>query len=156
MWFFRSRPAGSAEIGQKASTIGAAGSISLAMDGSQSAGIITKEATAVSVARPYAETLAMVVASTLVGMLVAPRWGNSAVDLLYLPAVLAAAGFYGLVPGLAAAIASALAFNFYFTHPFHTLRISSPEDVATVALLFLVAVVTSQLAARMRTAARAA
>ena len=98
----------------------------------------------------------MVAASTLVGMLVAPRWGNSAVDLLYLPAVLAAAGFYGLWPGLMAAIASALAFNFYFTIPFHTFRISNPEDVATVALLFLVAVVTSQLAARMQAERRAA
>jgi two-component system sensor histidine kinase KdpD len=113
-------------------------------------------ATAVGLARSYAETLAMVAASTLVGMLVAPRWGNSAVDLLYLPAVLAAAGFYGLGPGLLAAVASALVFNFYFTQPFHTLRISSPEDVATVALLFLVALVTSQLAARMRAEARAA
>ena len=62
---------------------------------------------AVGVVRPYAETLAMVAASTLVGMLIAPRWGNSAFDLLYLPAVLAAAGFYGLVPGVLAAIASA-------------------------------------------------
>ena len=112
--------------------------------------------TPISLARPYAETLAMVAASTLVGMLVAPRWGTSAVDLLYLPAVLAAAGFYGLGPGLVAAVTSALAFNFYFTHPFHTLRISRPEDVATVGLLFLVALVTSQLAARMRSEARAA
>jgi two-component system sensor histidine kinase KdpD len=111
---------------------------------------------AVSVARPYAETLAMVAASTLVGMLVAPRWGNSAVDLLYLPAVLAAAGFYGLGPGLFAAIGSVLAFNFYFTHPFHTLRISRAEDVVTVGLLLLVALVTSQLAARMQAERRTA
>lgn len=111
---------------------------------------------AVSVARPYAETLAMVGASTLVGMLVAPRWGNSAVDLLYLPGVLAAAGFYGLVPGVLAAVSSALAFNYFFTQPYRTFHINSPEDVATVIFLFLVALVTSQLAARMRAGARAA
>lgn len=115
-----------------------------------------RKATAVGLMRPHVETLAMVAASTMVGMLVAPRWGNSAVDLLYLPAVLAAAGFYGLGPGVLAAIASALAFNFYFTQPIHTFRITNPEDVATVALLFLVALVTSQLAAKMRTQARAA
>ena len=112
--------------------------------------------TAVGVVRPYAETLVMVAASTLVGMLVAPRWGNSPVDLLYLPAVLAAAGFYGLWPGVAAAVASALAFNFYFTQPYHTFRISSPQDIATVAFLFLVALVTSQLAARMQSERQAA
>lgn len=111
---------------------------------------------AISVVRPYAETLAMVGASTLAGLLVAPRWGNSPVDLLYLPAVLAAAAFYGLARGIVAAVASALAFNYFFTHPFHTLRISRGQDIATVALLFLVALVTSQLAARMRDQARSA
>lgn len=102
--------------------------------------------------RPYAESLVLVGGSTLAGMLVAPRWGNSPVDLLYLPAVLGAAGIYGLGPGIFAAIASALAFNYYFTLPYHTFQIDRPQDVATVAMLFLVALVTSQLAARMRRA----
>jgi two-component system sensor histidine kinase KdpD len=113
-----------------------------------------RKASAISLIRPYAETLAMVAASTLVGMLIAPRWGNSAVDLLYLPAVLAAAGFYGLVPGVLAATGSALAFNFYFTEPYRTFHIDNPEDIATVVFLFLVALVTSQLASRMRASAR--
>src|SRR4030095_15988409 len=115
-----------------------------------------REPKAISLVRPYVETLAMLAASTLGGMLVAPRWGNSPVDLLYLPAVLADAGFFGLGPGILAAVTSALAFTFYFTQASHTLRIASPEDVATVALLFLVALVTSQLAARMRAEARGA
>src|SRR6476620_9978465 len=115
-----------------------------------------REPTALGVVRPYAETLLMVAGSTLAGMLVAPRWGNSPVDLLYLPAVLAAAGFYGLGPGILAAIGSALTFNYFFTPPLHTFRIANAEDVVTVALLFLVALVTSQLAARMRAEARAA
>lgn len=110
----------------------------------------------ISVVRPYAETLLMVSASTAAGLLVAPRWGNSPVDLLYLPAVFAAAGFYGLGPGILAAVASALAFNFYFTQPYHTFRIINPSDIATVAMLFLAALVTSQLAARMRAQARSA
>jgi hypothetical protein len=67
---------------------------------------VRRQTNAVGLVRPYAETLAMVAASTLAGMLIAPRWGNSAVDLLYLPAVLAAAGFYGLAPGVLAATAS--------------------------------------------------
>src|SRR5436309_528628 len=50
--------------------------------------------------RVHAEVLAMVGASTLAGLLVAPRWGTSPVDLLYLPPVLAAAAFYGLRPAL--------------------------------------------------------
>ena len=103
--------------------------------------------------RNYVLALLMVAAASLAGLLIAPHWGNSGVDLLYLPGVLAAAGFYGLMPGLVAAGASALAFNYFFTAPIHTFRISSPQDVVTVALLFLVALVTSQLAARMRAGA---
>jgi len=126
------------------------------MDEPFNPGMSRRDPTVFSLVRPHAETLAMVGASTLVGMLVEPRWGNSAVDLLYLPAVLAAAGLYGLGPGMVAAVTSALAFNYYFTAPRHTFRIASPQDVVTVALLFLVALVTSQLAARMRKAARRA
>ena len=49
-----------------------------------------------------------------------------------------------------AAVASASAYNFYFTAPYHTLLIDSPADVVTVVVLFLVALVTSHLAASMR------
>ena len=64
----------------------------------------------------------MVAASTLVGLLIAPRWGNAPVDLLYLPAVLAAAAFCGPRAGARRpAVASALAYNFFFTEPYHTL-----------------------------------
>lgn len=112
--------------------------------------------TAVGLTRPYAETLLMIAGSSIVGQLVATRWGTSAVDLIYLPAVLAAAGFYGLGPGVVAAVTSALAFNYLFTQPVHTFRITSATDVVTVALLFLVALVTSRLASRMRAQALAA
>jgi two-component system sensor histidine kinase KdpD len=100
--------------------------------------------------RGYAEALLLVAASTLVGLLIAPRWGNSAVDLLYLPTVLAIAVRAGFGPAVAAAITSAVAYNYFFTVPYHTLRIHSPDDIVTVVVLFLVALVTSRLAARMR------
>jgi len=92
----------------------------------------------------------------LLGMALAPRWGNSAVALLYLPTVLAVAVLAGLGPALFAAILSALAYNYFFTAPYHTLRIHSPADIVTVAVLFLVAVVTSQLAASIRKQAQLA
>jgi two-component system sensor histidine kinase KdpD len=100
--------------------------------------------------RGYAEALLLVAASTMVGLLIAPRWGNSAVDLLYLPTVLAIAVRAGFGPAVAAAITSAFAYNYFFTVPYHTLRIHSPDDIVTVIVLFLVALVTSRLAARMR------
>lgn len=106
--------------------------------------------------RAYAGAALMVAASTLLGLAMAPRWGNSAVDLLYLPAVLGAAILGGLRPALLSALASALAYNFFFTAPHRTFRIDSPEDVVTVIVLFLVALVASHLAASVRNQARIA
>ena len=92
----------------------------------------------------------MVAVSTLVGLLIAPQWGNAPVVLLYLPPVLGAAIWCGLAPALVAAIASTLAYNFFFTAPYRTFVIHSPADVVTVVVLFLVALVTSHLASSMR------
>lgn len=101
----------------------------------------------------YVVALLLVALSTVVGLLLAARWGSSAVVMLYLLPVLAAAITAGLRPGLAAAVASTLAFNYWFTEPLHTFQIHSADDIVTVAVLFVVAVVTSQLAASVRTQA---
>lgn len=104
----------------------------------------------------YAGALLMVAAATIVGLLIAPRWGTAPVVLLYLPPVLAAGVYCGLWPALAGAIASTLAYNFYFTAPYRTFVIHSPTDAVTVAILFLVAIVTSHLAGSLREQARLA
>jgi len=104
----------------------------------------------------YAGALALVAVSTLVGLWIAPRWGTAPVDMIYLPAVLAAAALWGLGPGLFAGIAAALGYNFFFTTPVHTLRMDRVTDVVTVVVLLAVALVTSQLAAAIRAQARLA
>ena len=106
--------------------------------------------------RAYAGAMAMVAASTLVGLWIAPRWGAGPVDMIYLPAVLGAAALWGLGPGVLAGVTSALAYNFFFTAPVHTLRIDRFEDIVTVAILLVVALVTGRLAAGIRTQARIA
>lgn len=115
-----------------------------------------RPATLLRSAEHYAGALAMVAAATLLGLAVAPRWGTAPVDMLYLPAVLAAAALWGLGPALTAGTVAALSYNFFFTEPVHTFRIDRVADVFTVVILFLVAVVTSRLAAGMRGHARLA
>jgi two-component system sensor histidine kinase KdpD len=104
----------------------------------------------------YAGAVAMVALSTLVGLWIAPRWGTAPVDMIYLPAVLAAAAIWGLGPALVAGGAAALAYNFFFTAPIHTFRMDRVTDVVTVVVLLIVALVTSHLAAAIRTQARIA
>jgi K+-sensing histidine kinase KdpD len=105
---------------------------------------------AAAVLLAYIAALAMVAISTIAGTFISPRWGNGAVDLLYLPTILAAAVLFGLWPALVSGFASALAYNFFFTPPFHTLRMDRPADIVTVVILFLVATVTSKLASSVR------
>lgn len=104
----------------------------------------------------YTAALALVAVSTLLGLWIAPRWGTAAVDMIYLPSVLAAAALWGLGPGLVAGIVAVLAYNFFFTEPIHTFRIDRVTDVVTVIVLLIVALVTSRLAAGIRAQARIA
>ena len=120
------------------------------------AGLPSIDRSAAAQLRGHAQALLMVAASTLVGLALSPRWGNSAVDLLFLPAVFASAALAGLGPALLAALASALAYNYFFTAPRLTFQIDDPNDIVTVVVLFAVAVVTSHLAASIRQQARVA
>lgn len=104
----------------------------------------------------YVLAVMLVAGATLLGLAIGPRWGNEPVVLLYLPAVLAAAAYGGLSPALVAAVTSTLAYNYFFTAPYKTLLIHSPADIVTVVVLFLVAVVTSQLAGSLRDQSRLA
>jgi two-component system sensor histidine kinase KdpD len=76
--------------------------------------------------------------------------GSAAADLLYLLPVLAASILFGLRQGMVASGASALVYNFFFTEPLHSLWISEPGNILTVMILLAVAVVTSQIASRMK------
>jgi two-component system sensor histidine kinase KdpD len=104
----------------------------------------------------YAGAFALVAVSTLIGLWIAPRWGTAPVDMIYLPAVLAAAALWGIGPGAMAGLAAALAYNFFFTEPVHTFRIDRVTDIVTVVVLLIVALVASRLAAGIRAQARIA
>jgi two-component system, OmpR family, sensor histidine kinase KdpD len=98
----------------------------------------------------YCGALLLVGVSTLIALWIAGHWGSAAVEMVYLPAVLAAATWWGFGPSLLAALTSAFAYDFFFTEPIHTFRINSAADIVDVVILLLVALVTSQLAAGIR------
>ena len=104
--------------------------------------------------RATAETLLMVAAVTGLGLASHGRVPISAMDLLYLVPVMVAARLHGLGQGVIAGIASALAYNFFFVEPLHTLRIDDTENTVTVIALLAVAVFTSRLTAQLRSQAR--
>jgi two-component system sensor histidine kinase KdpD len=67
---------------------------------------------------------------------------------LYLLAVVATSAVSGLWSGLAAAAISFVGLNYFFTPPFHTLRVSKPEDLVALLVFLGVAVIVGALLAR--------
>ena len=94
--------------------------------------------------------LLLVAASTAMVELVTPTVPYDAGGVIYLVGVLGVSSIYGLWWGLATSLASALAFNFFFLPPQHTLVINSSSDWAALAAFALTALVTSNLASRAR------
>jgi two-component system sensor histidine kinase KdpD len=79
-----------------------------------------------------------------------PALGLASSALLFLLPVLFAAARGGVGPGLVAALAGAAAYNFFLLPPRYTFRIHGLENLISVQVLVVVALVTSRLATRLK------
>ena len=100
--------------------------------------------------RPYAIGLLAVASALGVGILVQPLLGLENIDLVFLIAVVAVAVRYGLAPSIVASVAASLCYNFFFLPPLYTFTIAAPTNVAAFLFFMMVAVLISNLAARVR------
>ena len=98
----------------------------------------------------YGVAAALVAAVTLLGVSIYTLGNITNIGLLFLIPVMLSATLYGLRTGLFAGVISSLAYNFFFIEPVHTFTIQDPQNIITVLVLLGVAIVTSQLAARVR------
>jgi two-component system sensor histidine kinase KdpD len=105
---------------------------------------------------PYGIALLAVAAALGAAQLVHPLLGMETVDLVFLLAVLGVAVRFGLAPSLLASIAASLCYNFFFLPPIYTFTITDPINVASFVFFTVVAVVVSNVAARVRTQAMTA
>jgi K+-sensing histidine kinase KdpD len=72
------------------------------------------------------------------------------IPLVYVIPVIIAATRWGIVPALSTAVVSAAASDFFFIPPLYSLWIYDPQEAIDLILFLFVAVVTSNLAARLR------
>ena len=100
--------------------------------------------------KEYLGSLGMVAVALLLGLALRQFLGISNIALVFLTAVLASAVTYGLWPALFACLLSVLTFNFFFIPPLYTLTISDPENVVALFSFAIVAVIASNLTARVR------
>ena len=102
---------------------------------------------------PYLKSLGIVLVGLGAAELLQPQFGIENVDLVLLTAVVAVAVRYGLWPSLLASIAASLAYNFFFLPPVYTFTITDPTNVAAFFFFMLIAILVSNVAARVRTQA---
>ena len=107
-------------------------------------------------APPYFAALAMVGAALGVAEIIEPTFGVQNVDLVFLTAIVGVAVTFGLYPSLLSVIAATLAYNFFFLPPLYTFTIADPTNVAALFFFTVVAVLVSNLAARVRSQAKVA
>ncbi|MDA9497023.1 sensor histidine kinase [Bradyrhizobium sp. CCBAU 11357] len=99
---------------------------------------------------PYLKALGIVLVGLGAAKLIQPYFGIENVDLVLLTAVVAVAVRYGLWPSLLATVAASLSYNFFFLPPIYTFTITDPTNVAAFVLFLVVAMIVSNVAARVR------
>jgi len=104
---------------------------------------------------PRSYLIALVAVTIALGISVAilPWLGIENVDLVFLTAVVGVAVRYGLWPSLFASAAASLCYNFFFLPPIYTFTIADPTNVAAFFFFIVMAVIVSNVAARVRTQA---
>jgi two-component system, OmpR family, sensor histidine kinase KdpD len=105
---------------------------------------------------PYIFALLATAVALGISLLIHPVLGVENIDLVFMTAVLAVAVRYGLAPSLVASVVGSLAYNFFFLPPVYTFTIADPTNVAAFVFFIIVAIVVSNVAARVRTQAMTA
>jgi len=103
-------------------------------------------------AAPVVASLALVWLATIGLLVLSNVIALNLIALVYMLPVVLAATQWGIVPGLVAAFAGAAAADFFFYPPRYSFWIESRQDVIDLLLYLLVAIVTSDLAARLKQA----
>lgn len=105
---------------------------------------------------PYISSVLTVGVALIAGLAIDRFIDIPNISMVFLAAVLFSAVRYGLLPSLAASLLSAIAYNYFFLEPVYTLTIADPSNIVALLFFLIVAVLTSELAARVRSEARAA
>jgi two-component system sensor histidine kinase KdpD len=107
-------------------------------------------------AGPYLVALLAVALALGASEILHPWLGITNVDLVFLTAVVGVAVRYGLWPSLFASMVASLCYNFFFMPPLYEFTIADPNNVAAFLFFIVMAVIVSNVAARVRTQAVAA
>src|SRR5207302_11318177 len=99
---------------------------------------------------PYAGAAAAVAITTALIDFIAGRAQIANISMLYLVAVLIVAVAFGRVAAILASVLAFVTFDWFFVPPTHQLVVADAEELFSLALFLMTAVVTGTLATRAR------
>lgn len=105
---------------------------------------------------PYLWSAGAVGLALLAALMLSRGLALPELSLVFLTAVLFSAVTWGLKPSIMASLLSVCAYNFFFVSPVYTFTVASPRDLLNLIVFLIVAVLTSNLASRVRDQAEAA
>ena len=103
--------------------------------------------------RPYVFSLIAIAISLLVGEIIEPWFGLENVDLVFMTGIVAVAARYGLWPSLFASVVASLCYNFFFLPPLYMFTIADPKNVLAFVFFIVMAIIVSNVAARVQSQA---
>ena len=108
--------------------------------------------TSTSLKQWHKSLLTVLLISTLAFLLMplAERWELANIVMLFLLFVLMVAIKLGQTSGVVAAVCSVFLFDFLFVPPRFSLEVANPEHLVTFAVMLITAVVSAQMAARLK------
>ena len=106
--------------------------------------------------RAYALSGAAILITAGIDFVMRPWIGVENVDLVFLTAIVSIAVYFGLGPSLFASLVASLFYNFLFLPPVYTFTITDPRNVVAFFLFMVMAIIVSNVAARVRTQAMVA
>jgi K+-sensing histidine kinase KdpD len=99
---------------------------------------------------PLIMSLALVGVATMGLLLIGRFFPANLATIVYLIPVMVAASWWGTWPAIAAAVASAASADFFFYPPYFSFRLDDPQAAIDLSLFLLVALVSGDLASRLR------
>jgi two-component system sensor histidine kinase KdpD len=100
----------------------------------------------------YLGTVLIIAAVTVLLKIVESALEIQIIALIYLLPILICTVFWGLTSGILAGLLAFLTFNYFFIQPYYTLMVHQTQDLITLIIFLIVAVVLSQFVGQAREA----
>lgn len=104
----------------------------------------------------YLGTVLIITAVTILLKVVESTLEIQIIALIYLLPILICTVFWGLTSGILSGLLAFLTFNYFFIQPYYTLMVHQTQDLITLIIFLIVAVVLSQFVGQAREAVRLA